>query len=154
MSILQSALRQEITRISRKEARSLYSGALKASAQHRRHIARLRKQVGQLQRELAAMRKQVAAAKPAREDSTERNVRFSAAGLKSHRGRLGLSAADYGVLAGVTGQTVFKWEKGRGTPRPEQRIALAGLRRVGKREASARIEAAKGDKSSRKRTRR
>jgi DNA-binding transcriptional regulator YiaG len=145
MSILHSALKQEITRISRKEVRSLVSGARKASAQHRRHIAALRKQVAQLQRELAAMRKRAPASRPGREVSAGRKVRFSASGLKSHRERLGLSAADYGTLAGVTGQTVFKWEKGRGTPRPAQLQVLAELRRIGKREAAARMEASRGD---------
>jgi DNA-binding transcriptional regulator YiaG len=142
MSILHSALKQEITRISRKEVRSLVSGAFKASAQHRRHIAALRKQVALLQRELAALRRKVPASRPEPEASSERNVRFSAAGLKSHRERLGLSAADYGKLAGVTGQTVFKWEKGRGTPRPAQKAVLAALRKLGKREANARLAAA------------
>jgi DNA-binding transcriptional regulator YiaG len=144
MSILHSALKQEITRISRKEVRALTSGAFKAAAQHRRQIADLRKQVAELRRELAAVRRKVPATRPAPGESADRKVRFSAGGLKSHRERLGLSAADYGKLAGVTGQTVFKWEKGRGVPRQAQKIVLAEVRRLGKREAVARLQSLEG----------
>lgn len=67
-------------------------------------------------------------------------LRFSAKGLRSHRKRLGISAADYGRLIGVTGQTIYKWERGSARPRKRQLAGLAELRDAGKREANARLE--------------
>jgi DNA-binding transcriptional regulator YiaG len=66
--------------------------------------------------------------------------RFRAGGLASHRRKLGLSAEDYGALAGVSGQSIYKWEQGEVRPRAAQLQALATVRGIGKREAMARLE--------------
>jgi hypothetical protein len=52
-----------------------------------------------------------ALAKPATAISSNGKVRFVADGLKSQRSRLGLSAADYGRLVGVSAQSVYNWNK-------------------------------------------
>ena len=62
--------------------------------------------------------------------------RFSAQGLRSMRGKLGLSAADMGRLVGVTGQSIYNWEQGKSRPRQTQVQAIAELRGIGKRQAS------------------
>ena len=49
-------------------------------------------------------------------------VRFVAKGLKSQRDRLGLSAAEFGKLIGVSAQSVYNWEGGQTRPRDEQMI--------------------------------
>ena len=69
-------------------------------------------------------------------------MRFVAKGLRSLRTRLGLSAGDFGTLAGVSGQSIYNWESGKAVPRKSQLAALASLRALGKREAAARLEAA------------
>ena len=66
--------------------------------------------------------------------------RFSPGWLKAHRHRLGLAAADYAELVGVSPQTIYNWEHGRSKPRKEQLAALAAIRRIGKREAQRRLE--------------
>lgn len=53
--------------------------------------------------------------------------------------RLGLSAADLGVLLGVSGQTIYNWEGGKSQPRAEQKVAIAGIRALGKRDAVLRL---------------
>jgi DNA-binding transcriptional regulator YiaG len=53
---------------------------------------------------------------------------------------MGISAADFGKLTGVTGHTIYKWEHGTSHPRRAQLSALASIRRLGKREALARLE--------------
>ena len=68
-------------------------------------------------------------------------TRFVPKGLRSHRARLGLSAEDYGRLAGVSAQTIYSWERETSTPRAEQRASLAAVRGLGKRETHARLEA-------------
>ena len=70
--------------------------------------------------------------------------RFSATRFASQRRKLGLSAADFGALLGVSGQSVYKWEHGEARPRARQLEAIAELRGIGKREAAARLEKLQG----------
>ena len=132
-------LKQEIARVSRKEIRSQVEPLRKASAQYRHANALLKQQVATLERQLAQLQKQVRTA-PAAAESEPQKLRFVAKGLKSHRSRLGLSAADYGRLVGVSAQSIYNWEQGHATPRPEQLGTIASLRRLRKREAQRRVE--------------
>ena len=66
--------------------------------------------------------------------------RFSPRGLKTHREKLDLSAADYAELVGVTAQTIYNWEQGKSKPRDEQLASLVAVRNLGKREALNRLE--------------
>lgn len=134
-----SVLKAEVTRLARKEIKSAVDPLRKTNAAHRREIAELKRQLASLQRELKAFRK------PAREkidDSSQARIgRFSTEGLKALRARLGLSAADVGLLVGASGQSVYNWEAGTSVPRENLRMSLASLRGIGKREALKRIEA-------------
>ncbi|MGB2754702.1 MAG: helix-turn-helix domain-containing protein [Phycisphaerae bacterium] len=78
------------------------------------------------------------ASPPAPQDA--KGVRFSARSVKAQRARLGLSAKDFGRLVGVSALTVYSWESGRSRPRKKQLAGLAGVRRMGKREARKRLE--------------
>ena len=69
----------------------------------------------------------------------KQKVRFVAKGLKSQRNRLGLSAADYGRLVGVSAQSVYNWELGQASPRADQVKAIPALRGIGKQESKARL---------------
>lgn len=138
-----SMLKQEIARLSRREVRSITDSTRKAAAQHRRHIAALRRQVATLERQVAVLQRQrLGATTASAAVSSGTKMRFVAKGLKSQRARLGLSAADYGKLVGVTAQSVYNWERGDATPRGEQLARVAALRAIGKREAMARLEQA------------
>jgi DNA-binding transcriptional regulator YiaG len=64
-----------------------------------------------------------------------------AKGLKSHRARLGLSAADFGKLVGVSGKSVYAWESGSSAPRRAQLARIAAVRALGKREAARHLKA-------------
>ena len=142
MSNLVVLLKQEITRLSRREVRRQIEGTKKASAQHRRGIALLKRQVGALERQLALLQGRVARAPGAAARAPAAppgKLRFVAKGVKAHRDRLGLSAADYGKLAGVSAQSVYNWEHGHASPRGEQLRLIATLRSIGKREAHARL---------------
>lgn len=132
-------LKSEITRLARKEIRNEVSALRKAGAGYRRDIAALKRQVADLQRQVAASHRAVKRAQPA-EASVATKARFSAKGLKSHRAKLGISASDYGRLAGISGQSIYNYEAGKATPRPSQIAALAAVRALGKREAVGRLE--------------
>jgi transcriptional regulator with XRE-family HTH domain len=60
--------------------------------------------------------------------------------VRAQRERLGLSAADYAKLVGVSSLTIYNWEHGKTRPRAEQLAALVALRGIGKREALHRLE--------------
>jgi DNA-binding XRE family transcriptional regulator len=67
-------------------------------------------------------------------------MRFNAKGFATMRRRLGLSAAEMGLLVGVSAQTIYNWEAEKSRPRQQQVAAVASLRGVGKRVAKARLE--------------
>jgi len=112
----------------------------------------MKRRVSDLRRKVLPLEKQVLKSppSPAAEPEAE-HVRFSAKGLRSQRKRLGLSAANYGNLVGVTGQTIYSWEQETSRPREQQFAPIAALRHIGKREALARLEQLA--KQNRKRTR-
>lgn len=72
-------------------------------------------------------------------DAGELKVRFTSKGLRAQRKRLGLSAAQYALLAGVTAQSIYNWEHELTRPRKEQLLVLAALRKMGKRKVMAKL---------------
>jgi DNA-binding XRE family transcriptional regulator len=135
-----AVLKQEMVRLSRREVRAQLQATKKASAQYRRDIATLKRDVGTLKRQIGLLQRRAPGGPHAiPDDSATRKVRFVAKGLRSQRNRIGLSADDYAKLVGVSAQTIYNWEQGHTTPRPEQVKAIAALRGIGKREAAARL---------------
>ena len=68
-------------------------------------------------------------------------ARFSGKGLAAQRKRLGLSAANFGKLIGVSGASVYLWEKGEIRPGVGQMPAIAAVRAMGRGEAAAKLSA-------------
>lgn len=133
-----AVLKQEITRIARKELRGVIAPVRKAGVTQRRAIARLKRQVAALERQvkvLGAPPKRDTASAPAEQPS----FRFRPTTVVKHRQRLGLSAEDFGALVGVSGQTIYNWERGK-RPRAKQLAVLSAIRQLGKRPALARLE--------------
>lgn len=142
MPNIAAVLKDEIARIARKEIRTATEEFRKASTQHRTHIAALRRRIDELERQLKRVGKTAARAPAAaaEEDSAAGTARrFSATRLAAQRRKLGLSAADFATLLGVSGQSVYKWEHGEARPRARQLEAIATLRGVGKREAAEQL---------------
>lgn len=141
MPNLASALKDEITRLARKEIKSETGVTKRASAQHRRDIAELKRLVGDLSKRVAFLERQEkrrVVERPSKK--TSEGVRFSPGWLKAHRERLGISAADYGKLVGASALSIYNWESGKAKPRKEGLAALATVRGFGKREALKRLE--------------
>jgi len=145
MANLTSILNEQIRRLARREIRAQSKIIRRLTAQHRRDIAALKRQVASLRKTVAFLEAQerrrvsrpVAVAAGAQ--GADSNLRFRSDGLKSHRARLGLSAADYGRLVGASGLSVYHWESGKARPRKAQVVKLASVRRLGKREALKRL---------------
>ena len=141
MPSIAAVFKQEITRLARKEVKMQTEVIRRANTHHRRDIAQLKRQVVGLSKQVAYLeqqeRKRAAKGMPV---AIAEGRRFSAHGLKTHRERVGLSAADYSQLVGVTAQTIYSWEQGKSKPRDEQLAALVAVRGLGKREALKRLD--------------
>jgi DNA-binding XRE family transcriptional regulator len=102
----------------------------------------LKRQVSTLQKKVSVLEKQVLKNNPVKTvlDTEYKNFRFTAKGLISQRKRLGLSAADYGKLVGVSAQSIYHWESEISRPRKQQLPAIGAVRTLGKKEALAMLE--------------
>lgn len=141
MTNIASVLKAEISRIARKEVRSEIDSLRKASVQYRAAIAKLKREVADLQKQVRRASSAAAAQSRATKASdADTPRRFSASRLAAHRTKLGLSAAAYGKLIGMSGGTVYLWEQGKSRPNAEQLQRLAAIRALGKRAALAKAE--------------
>lgn len=135
-----STLKAEIARLARKELRSATEPSQKAIASYRHQIADLKRRLKSLEGQVSRLRKQSIKPSPMqREDEQGSGLRFRADGFASHRQRLGLSAKEMGFLLGASALSVYKWEKGQAKPRSKHLVAIAALRKMGKREARQRL---------------
>ena len=140
MPNIASVLKEEITRVARKELRSETEKLKKASSQYRSDIAAMKRRVATLEQQVSRLDKIVGKKSIAPPASDELGrVRFSAKGFSTLRKKLGLSAAQMGSLVGVSAQTVYNWETEKSSPRQSQMAAIVAVRRMGKREALARL---------------
>ncbi len=146
MPNIASVLKDEIARIARREVRRETAGLKKAVTTYRSEIAELKRRSQLLERALkkaarAAPRGAAAAAKDAAEGDDGRALRFRPKGFATLRAKLGISANDAGKLLGVSGQSIYLWESGRARPNRERLVAIAELRKAGKRVVQQRLEA-------------
>jgi DNA-binding transcriptional regulator YiaG len=140
MPNIASILKAEISRVARKEVRGEIQSLKKATASYRSEIARLKRRTEALEKQVKRLGKGGGAARSQQDDEEQGpRLRFSAKGLASQRRRLGLSAEACGALVGATGQSVYKWESGKIRPRARHLPAIAALRKMGRREAAARL---------------
>lgn len=145
MSSFADQLKSEISRIARKEVRSENRALKKANTQYRADIAALRRRLQELERVVARLAKGGSKAlrppAPGEEAAVLQGLRFRVAGFANLRKKLGLSAAEMGQLIGVSAQSVYHWETGKTRPRASQLAAIAAVRKLGKREVTARLAA-------------
>ena len=142
MSNIGTFLKSEIARIARKEVRGETQQLKKQNAQYRSEIAALKRRLAGLEQQQKRQLKSASGSTAGEEESSsQKGFRFSAKGLATRRQKLGLSARELGALLGVSAQSVYHWEQGKSRPRASQVQAISGLRRLGKREAVARLNA-------------
>jgi DNA-binding XRE family transcriptional regulator len=144
MSNVAAALKDEISRLSKKVVREHVAPVQSATTAHRKQLAALKKQVQELQRQVSQLQRALEKTKPpAKPPAEDTRIRFSATGFQSLRKRLGLTAEELGKLLEVDKQRIYKWEGGA-SPRSRHLPAIAELRTIGKREARARLEKLNG----------
>ena len=134
-------LKSEISRVARKELRGETQSLKKSITQYRSQIADLKRRLQALEQQVKKLGKSAGRAAPQEEDSEGgRQIRFSAKSLAAQRRRLGLSAAALARVLGVSALSIYKWEGGNTRPRAKQIEAIAGLRKMGKREVAQRLQ--------------
>jgi DNA-binding transcriptional regulator YiaG len=148
------ALKDEISRISRREVKSVTALIGKSHGELKKIVADLRKRVGLLEREnrrLLARERKDASESPQTPSEETAKARLTSIGIRSLRSRLRLSQADFAKLLGTTAHSVYLWEKKDGAlrPRDKTRAALLSIRGLGAREAKEKLGEDKG-KSNRK----
>lgn len=146
MPNIANLFKSEMARIARRELRTETQALKKAVGTYRSEIATLKRRTQALEQQVRRLGKGGgAAAEPAAQADVAEMRRFSAKGLAAQRRRLGLSAADCGLLVGASSQSVYNWEDGKVRPRRSHMPAIAALRAMGKREVAARLAALKGE---------
>jgi DNA-binding transcriptional regulator YiaG len=145
MSNVASVLKEEIARVARKEIRRETSTLKKASTAYRSEIAALKRRVLELERRVRRTGRGAESSTPvaANEESLATGTRFSAKSMASQRRRLGLSAAECGLLIGASAQSIYNWEEGKARPRAQHLPAIFALRNLGRRQANEILETRK-----------
>jgi DNA-binding XRE family transcriptional regulator len=153
MTTFATSLKKEIARIARKELRDEISSLRKGSATYRSEIADLKRKLKSLESQIKALsratpRPQTASTtapkipKPAIRVKPGRKVIFGAAEFLALRQQLGFTQAQMGKLVGASSLSIYKWESGKVTPRAAQLEKILAVRKIGKREALARVQGA------------
>ncbi|MES2188757.1 MAG: helix-turn-helix domain-containing protein [Pseudomonadota bacterium] len=138
-----TALKSEISRVSRKEVRTELQSLKKTTTKLRSDNADLKRRLTELEKLVKQLSKGSAKKAPAAgsQDEAGTVARFSGKGLAAQRKRLGLSAADFGKLIGVSGASVYLWEEGKTRPRAKHMPGIAAVRGMGKKDAAAKLGA-------------
>jgi DNA-binding transcriptional regulator YiaG len=140
MPNIASILKNEISRVARKEVRSQTLSLKKAVGAYRAEIAALKRRTQALEQALRGLSKAQSKVASSQESAVPAQpLRFTAKGFAAQRRRLGLSAHDCGLLVGASGQSVYNWEAGSARPRAKLLPSIAALRTMGKKEAAARL---------------
>ena len=141
MPTLATLLKEEISKIARKEVQGQVRELVKTVREQRDAIARLEKQIGSAKAKAATKpAAKQAAAKPAAKaskapaDDKRKQPRIAPDTIKKHRKRLKLSQAELGKLLNVSTNTVLRWEAGTSKPRSKHLPRLSQLRTISLRE--------------------
>jgi DNA-binding transcriptional regulator YiaG len=148
MPNVMQVLRNEITRLARKEVKGSVSKVHKPTVQLKHDVAALKRTVSALVKANNIMQgvlEKMVSAQPAEAPEQDAKARITGKGIRSLRKKLRLSQVEFGRLVGVTAQAVVNMEKKQGplAVRKVTRAAILTIRGIGAREAKARLETVK-----------
>ena len=166
MAKLEAVIRESIARGARRQIRVAVMPLRREIVRLRRRVAQLHGALTTLHRSAAGWKRMMEAAPPVPPVSEDeaKSARLSPRLIQSLRKRLGLSQTALARLVGVSAPAVAHWEAGNSTPTGQNRAAVVGLRKVGKRgvkellarrakEAAARVSPARQRRQKRRRPR-
>jgi DNA-binding transcriptional regulator YiaG len=135
-------LKEEISRLSRKEIRSNVDPLRRQVQSLRKSVREQQVVIDRLERALSKMVEQTATQAgtalyaPPAEEEEETRARVTPASIRRHRLRLNLSQAELADLLSVSTNTIVRWEKGSSAPRAHHRTALLRIRDMGRRDVA------------------
>jgi DNA-binding transcriptional regulator YiaG len=144
MPNVMKVLRDEITRLARKEVKGSVSRVHKPTVQLKHDVAALKRTVAALVKANNIMQgvlEKIVTSQPAEAPEQAEKARITGKGVRSLRRKLRLSQAEFGRLIGVSSQSVVNMEKKSGplAVRKVTRAAILGIRGMGAREAKAKL---------------
>jgi len=143
MTNLGEMLKSEILRLARKSVRMSFPSLKKDIKDFRRSLRLMTVKVQRLEK--AVSEHTVVVRKKRVEDlavpeTKLKSSRMSPRLVAKLRKRLSLTRKEFGLLAGVSSNTVYLWENGRVAPTKKSRAVLIGMRRLRVREARKLLE--------------
>jgi DNA-binding transcriptional regulator YiaG len=147
MPNIAKVLREEVQRLAKRQVKASLAPLKRDNTRLKKTVAELRRELTVLSRsnrELVTKMAGITAEKE-RETATDiaSKLRPTSNSLAKLRRRLDLTQVEFAKLLGVSGQAVTHWE-GKGSRvrmRNANLLALAGIQKIGKREARRRLEA-------------
>jgi DNA-binding transcriptional regulator YiaG len=145
MSNVAKVLKEEISRISKREAKSATEAIGKSNVWLRKTVAEFKKRLLSLEKEnkrLTGIIRNYDVSQPEKIDAEEgKKARFTSRGIRALRKKLRLSQADFGKLLGTTPCAVYLWEKKIGALnlRDKTKAAILSIRGLGAREAKEKL---------------
>ena len=146
MSNVVNVLKEEVARISKREAKSATQAIGKSNTWLRKTVADFKKRLVVLEKEnkrLVAVIKKYKVEQPEKVEAEEgKNARLTSKSIRGLRKKLRLSQADFGKLLGTTPHAVYLWEKKIGALnlRDKTKAAILSVRGLGAREAKEKLE--------------
>ena len=146
MPDLNKPIREEITRLTRKELKDALQNQKKTNIALKKSLAAVKAECAELSREVKAIQKLLPKATsvekaPEVADDKLKRFRPTSKMVKQLRAKLGLSQENFGKLLNVSLSCVRAWERKEGPLqlRGETKASLFAIRTLGKREAQARL---------------
>jgi DNA-binding transcriptional regulator YiaG len=142
MGKIETVMKSEIVRLTKKELRAVCGPVARDVRQLKRVVSGLSRMVASLNRigrEWSAKMQAEKAQLQAPEEEVK-TARFSPRLIRTLRTRLGVSQAELGRLIGVSTVSVGSWESGRMRPSASKRAALVAARKLGRREVRTLLE--------------
>ena len=141
MPNIATLLKEEISKIARKEVQDQVRELKQTVREQRDAIARLEKQIGSAKAatKSAAAKPAAKVRKPAGDGDRRKQRRIAPNTIKKHRKRLKLSQADLGEILNVSTNTVLRWEAGTSKPRRKHLPGLDQLRTISMRELKKKL---------------
>ena len=135
-------LREEISRLAKKEAKALIEPLAKQVRDLRFVVQEQKKQISELGKSLPKGTERKSREQTTRQPTGQeevKSVRISAGSIKKHRGRLALSQKEMGLLLDVSSVTIGSWEAEKSSPRGQNRQAFVELRKMSASQARERL---------------
>jgi DNA-binding transcriptional regulator YiaG len=142
MPNIATVLKEEITRLARKEMRQHVDPLRAQVLAQRKAIAALKSEVEMLRRDVMKLGKGAPKNTPVKAGSSDsgKQSRYSGALLRKLRERLGLSRDVFAPLLGASSQALYNWEQTETRPRQEFLDKIALIRGLSKTQVQELLE--------------